>query len=39
MTRTRGRRIWRALFVYAADRDVASDAVAEAFRPSPGPRR
>ena len=26
-----GPRIWRALFVYTADRDVASDAVAEAF--------
>ncbi|MGH2650261.1 MAG: RNA polymerase sigma factor [Actinomycetota bacterium] len=26
-----GPRIWRALFAYTADRDVASDAVAEAF--------
>ncbi len=26
-----GARLWRALFVYAGDREVASDAVAEAF--------
>jgi RNA polymerase sigma-70 factor, ECF subfamily len=29
--RERGARMWRALFAYAGDREVASDAVAEAF--------
>ena len=26
-----GRRLWRAIFAFAADREIASDAVAEAF--------
>ncbi len=26
-----GARLWRAVYLYAADREVASDAVAEAF--------
>lgn len=26
-----GARVWRAVYLYAADREVASDAVAEAF--------
>lgn len=29
--REEGARLWRAVFVYAGDREVASDAVAEAF--------
>jgi RNA polymerase sigma-70 factor, ECF subfamily len=29
--REQGARLWRALFAFAGDRDVASDAVAEAF--------
>jgi RNA polymerase sigma-70 factor (ECF subfamily) len=29
--RVRGARIWRAVFAYAGDREVASDSVAEAF--------
>jgi DNA-directed RNA polymerase specialized sigma24 family protein len=36
--REEGRRLWWALVAYSGDEDVASDAVAEAFAPSPGPR-
>jgi hypothetical protein len=30
-----GARLWRAVYLYSGDREVASDAVAEAFRQAP----